>query len=994
MTEQVFQIVARLSGVQPAPWRRLLVPASFTFWDLHVALQDAFGWLGGHLHEFTLSPSTEATRQAHGDTIRIGVPDSDDHGFLMDPEVGDYWAWDQVLADWLSPGTPVLYRYDFGDNWEVNLHIEKALEGTPIQESGATYSRPSLPRCLAGEVMGPPEYCGGTRGFATILENSRDAAGDVQPVFLEFDPRAVIFRDPRVLLAVQWGQEFSATVPEPPGDPPHLSPIQQALHRLVHLYPDSGVREPGTPFSEEAFLALQALVVDLPAERHLARAIVAAALAADERVIGHLSVAAVNLNGPPPLPAMVRDALLSRTLDDPGVLPLCYLYQQLDIAQVRLPWSFPALLADLGLEGEEFLEYAQDVVEEVTREYVGDDAADRLRAGFATEEGQFDHLQEAIALALRLVEDISPLAKSAPYARDTGLYTLPSRVKVPVKRYLGVLEQLQDHVDDLWEFVTPIEDSAELIPSEEGVRLAMEIQRHLDAREPAPLLGLWKRLRKLHPRVPAVQYFRAKVAEVHGDLHGGIVALKKVIDMATPLLELPQNVKQLDKGLLPWQAVVHVEYLLDLVLALHAAGYFYSALFLGLRLLAPPFLSWDYDLLVIVAHSAYQLRRPFKPYLRAAAFMAPVRLETYLTELWHDDRFPPQDSLDTLRVSRHDLEELEQRLVHLWEIQDPSKEEDTPVSRLDQLVDRGRVAYGENDPRAACDAWLAAWDALRKFKPVEVTTVAQFAALFPLLRDPALDWTLDLAEGLSAAGQLDPRYHRTRIEYCESFLATFPDEFEESLWGTMRLGIASAHFALGDLATADAKFHEVVVELPVWPWGLITWGDHYAEKRAATPEDWAQAKQHYLQALALIVATGQQPEEFNDLEAPTNDEFGIVDRLRSVHEELGISAELEEVVSRANETISQARALSLENAPSTPNLFLKSLILDVVKNQVQSGDPPITRTVLERLVAAGVPRAEALEKIATIFLQVMFTVVESGDTFDRERYRERLADLA
>ena len=35
-------------------WRRIVVPAGYTFWDLHVAIQDAMGWEDRHLHEFRL----------------------------------------------------------------------------------------------------------------------------------------------------------------------------------------------------------------------------------------------------------------------------------------------------------------------------------------------------------------------------------------------------------------------------------------------------------------------------------------------------------------------------------------------------------------------------------------------------------------------------------------------------------------------------------------------------------------------------------------------------------------------------------------------------------------------------------------------------------------------------------------------------------------------------------------------------------------------------
>jgi hypothetical protein len=35
------------------------VPQRYSFWDLHVAIQDAMGWLDYHLHEFRLLDTAE-----------------------------------------------------------------------------------------------------------------------------------------------------------------------------------------------------------------------------------------------------------------------------------------------------------------------------------------------------------------------------------------------------------------------------------------------------------------------------------------------------------------------------------------------------------------------------------------------------------------------------------------------------------------------------------------------------------------------------------------------------------------------------------------------------------------------------------------------------------------------------------------------------------------------------------------------------------------------
>ena len=50
----IYQFTITLKEITPAIWRRLQVPATYTFWDLHVAFQDAMGWLDYHLHVFRL----------------------------------------------------------------------------------------------------------------------------------------------------------------------------------------------------------------------------------------------------------------------------------------------------------------------------------------------------------------------------------------------------------------------------------------------------------------------------------------------------------------------------------------------------------------------------------------------------------------------------------------------------------------------------------------------------------------------------------------------------------------------------------------------------------------------------------------------------------------------------------------------------------------------------------------------------------------------------
>jgi hypothetical protein len=67
----VFQLLVVLAGTDPLVWRRILVPETYSFWDLHVALQDAVGWKDCHLHEFIVVDA-KALRGK-----RVGMPDDE-----------------------------------------------------------------------------------------------------------------------------------------------------------------------------------------------------------------------------------------------------------------------------------------------------------------------------------------------------------------------------------------------------------------------------------------------------------------------------------------------------------------------------------------------------------------------------------------------------------------------------------------------------------------------------------------------------------------------------------------------------------------------------------------------------------------------------------------------------------------------------------------------------------------------------------------------------
>ena len=173
------QLKVVLLGSEPLVWRRILVPGNSTFWDLHMAIQDAMGWMNCHLHVFT-----DNIRQIPSQ-IQIGIPDPE----YGDPANNMQPGWEIGIKQFFEkPGDSIQYVYDFGDGWQHEIEFEGRVETTK-----------RLPQCLDGARACPPEDCGGLGRFGDIVRGDiddefREWLGDYDPA--RFDPRRVGFTNP------------------------------------------------------------------------------------------------------------------------------------------------------------------------------------------------------------------------------------------------------------------------------------------------------------------------------------------------------------------------------------------------------------------------------------------------------------------------------------------------------------------------------------------------------------------------------------------------------------------------------------------------------------------------------------------------------------------------------------------------------------------------------------------------------------------------------
>ena len=72
---------------------------------------------------------------------------------------------------------------------------------------------------------------------------------------------------------------------------------------------------------------------------------------------------------------------------------------------------------------------------------------------------------------------------------------------------------------------------------------------------------------------------------------------------------------------------------------------------------------------------------------------------------------------------------------------------------------------------------------------------------------------------------------------------------------------------------------------------------------------------------------------------------------------------------------------------------VRDAFLDTVMNQLETGDPPETKTTYDRLIAEGHPRNHALQLIAAALRVEMNRMMSDATPFDNERYAELLARI-
>jgi hypothetical protein len=142
-----YQLYIELEQSDPLVWRRIMVPASLTFYQLHLAIQGAFGWENAHLFQFSEN----------------GLEDPIGYGLVLEGIEEDFVTMDarktKMRKVFRKEKQDYCYVYDFGDYWKHHIQLEKIIDEELFR-----------PQLMDGAGACPPEDVGGPHGYGEMIK--------------------------------------------------------------------------------------------------------------------------------------------------------------------------------------------------------------------------------------------------------------------------------------------------------------------------------------------------------------------------------------------------------------------------------------------------------------------------------------------------------------------------------------------------------------------------------------------------------------------------------------------------------------------------------------------------------------------------------------------------------------------------------------------------------------------------------------------------------
>lgn len=147
---KAYQIKVTVKGSKPPVWRRMIIPAGITFDQFSNMINEAMEWSGYHLYSFTFSKLGVCFEKIDEEW------DIDDEKALESREY--------QIDDFMESQKSFMYTYDFGDDWEHTITVEKVIED---------YDQ-DCAQVIKFKGNSFPEDCGGVWGYEDLQEILED----------------------------------------------------------------------------------------------------------------------------------------------------------------------------------------------------------------------------------------------------------------------------------------------------------------------------------------------------------------------------------------------------------------------------------------------------------------------------------------------------------------------------------------------------------------------------------------------------------------------------------------------------------------------------------------------------------------------------------------------------------------------------------------------------------------------------------------------------
>lgn len=135
-----YQFKITIKNSHPPIWRRVLVPDGITFRELDDIIEKLFGWTHDHMFEFSF----------RGGDYYTGTPIASEEDTV-----------DRVIDRFIYESETFSYTYDFGDNWEHTIKVEKIVD-----------RKERFPVVLKSKGPNMIEDCGGMWGFYDYIDEA------------------------------------------------------------------------------------------------------------------------------------------------------------------------------------------------------------------------------------------------------------------------------------------------------------------------------------------------------------------------------------------------------------------------------------------------------------------------------------------------------------------------------------------------------------------------------------------------------------------------------------------------------------------------------------------------------------------------------------------------------------------------------------------------------------------------------------------------------